>query len=511
MSAERRNGRGKLRVVGADELAARRARERQKAAKKAERERIVAAAVAEKARHAAEKKAALEEEKKRAAAKKDAEKRRIAREKSERERLDAERKAQRERINSERDKLRAKRREERKARRKKLLAVVKAKCANRKSGFGYDNKGFLPRVELTVRGDGGEIAKRFAAGGVGLCDMVKNGGEVSFKIRKKDCRKAIAILDGMCYNFKTGATFGLPRLFAYMLARIGLSVGAVAAALCMYLSYSYIWRVEISGNDKISTEAVESALAAAGFRSGLKKSALDERAATAAVNTLDGIADASAEVRGTTLYVYVLEAKDYSTPGKPDSYVSAYDATVTRIVMRSGTATVKRGDVVKAGDVLADGSVYSTAGELLYVGECDGEVYGNVSMTFRAEISTTEIEYRRTGRSTVRTCASLFGLKMFKSSSPYRSYETVASTANYDILLPLYVTRYEYFETEPVMTERDPDAAAKAFAASKIDEFEFTEKGLVATYEIKPAVSGLYTVDLFLSGEAKISRGMSRS
>lgn len=509
MSAGKR-GDGKRVVIDADELAKRRERERAKAARQAERARIAEAADAERARRAAVAKAEREEEKKRADAKREADKRRAEREKAERARLAAENDARRARIKAERDKLRRERAAERAKRRKAFLTAAKVKCANRRSGFGYENKGLLPRVEFTVHGDGGEIAKRFAAGGVGLCDMTKNGGEVSFKIRKKDCRKAIAILDGMCYNYKTGATYGLPRLFAYMLARIGLSVGAVAAALCMYLSYSYIWRVEVSGNDRISTEAVESALAAAGFRSGLKKSELDERAATAAVNTLDGIADASAEVRGTTLYVYVLEAKDYSVPGRVDSYVSAYDATVTRIVMRSGTAAVKRGDVVKAGDVLADGSVYSTAGELLYVGECDGEVYGNVSMTFRAEISATEIEYRRTGRSTVRTCASIFGLRLFDRTSPYASYETVASTANYDILLPLYVTRYEYFETEPVTVERDPEAAAMAFAASKIDEFEFTEKGLVATYEIKPSVSGLYAVDLFLSGEARISRGVAR-
>ena len=109
--------------------------------------------------------------------------------------------------------------------------------------------------------------------------------------------------------------------------------------------------------------------------------------------------------------------------------MSDYDATVTRIIMRSGTATVARGDM------LANGDVYSTSGELLYTADCDAEIYGKVSVTFSADVSRAAVEYRRTGKSSKKTVFGLFGHSIGKVKSPYASYETVAHTANYDARL----------------------------------------------------------------------------
>ncbi|MCH5163034.1 MAG: sporulation protein YqfD [Clostridiales bacterium] len=393
--------------------------------------------------------------------------------------------------------------------RQKVYRKIKKKLKNDPRGFGYNNYGFLPRVELKVKGGGAEVASRLSTAGIGMADVAVGGGFSTFKIRKKDFHKAVAILNELCYNFEIGEGFGIGRLTRFWLARSGLIFGAVAAAIALNISYSHIWRIDISGNEVLSDAAIESVLKKAGFVSGVKKTDVDTDLVCAAVNGMDGVSDAGAEIIGTTLYVYVLEAKDFTVRQKFEAYESAYDATVTRIVVRRGRAHVARGDVVKKGDLLADGDVYSTAGELLYTGECDADVYGDVSITVTAEVSAYSVEYRRTGKSKRQTCFTVFGRRLFTPKPPYKSYESRTTTANYDVLIPLYVTTYEYFETKPVTVERDVDAVAKEFAESKAKELEFVGE-FTTSYTVKATETGLYRVNLFLSGEALISKGSPR-
>lgn len=437
-------------------------------------------------------------------------------------RLELARKAEREHIKREREKARLERdavkqreyearaalRAERLKARKRFYAKLKGKLENNRYGFDYSSYGFLPRVELEADGDMTSVAAKLAAGGVTVSDMRRKDGKTRFKIRKKDLRKGIAILNQMCYNYRIGATYGIVRKCLFMLARAGLFVGIAASIACLYISYGYVWRVDVSGNDKLSVAAIESALSGAGYGSGCKKRDIDTDRIVATLGDMDGVADASCEIVGTTLYVRVLESKDYTVHGKCTSYTAGYDAKVTRIVMRSGTASVKRGDVVKRGDTLASGDVYSTTGELLYTAECDAEIYGDVSLTYSVDVSNTAVEYVRTGRTKTQTVFSLFGMRLGKPKSPFASYETTAHTANYDVLLPLYATTYEFYETEPRETERDIDDIAKAFAASKLEETEFIGE-FECSYKIAPTAAGLYSIHLFLSGETLISRGVT--
>ncbi len=122
-------------------------------------------------------------------------------------------------------------------------------------------------------------------------------------------------------------------------------------------------------------------------------------------------------------------------------------------------------------------------------------------------MSSTAVEYRRTGNSVKKTSFRIFGFSVFEPKSPYTSYETVASTANYDVLIPLYVTAYEFFETAPVEVECDIDALAKDFAYEKAEEAEMTDGKFDATYTVSQSVGGMYDVHVFLSGEARISVG----
>lgn len=418
------------------------------------------------------------------------------------------------RLKAERERLAAARREEKeklraqKANIRKAFYVrVRKKLANPPAGFDAGNCGILPRAELEIDGDGMSAVTKLAAAGYGISDVRIMGGTTRFKIRKKDLRKGIAILDEMCYNYRISATYGIGRGFAFVLSRLGLMFGAALSVAALNIAYGYIWRVDISGTEHLSKSYIESVLGEAGFGSGLKKRSVDTSAVVAALGDADGVADASCEIVGTTMFVRVLEAKTDSVRREYASIVSAYDARITRIVVRSGSAAVKRGDVVKTGDTLVCGDVYGTAGEVLYTVPCDADVYGEVSVSIVADLSRMRVEYAPTGNVAVKTEFALFGLTLGKVKSPFESYDVKSHTARYDVLLPLYATTYEFTETAPLETETDIDAVVAEYIAKKQEELRFLGE-FESSYTVTPTAGGLYSVHLFLSGEALISKGV---
>ncbi len=464
----------------------------EKASKKAEaeRQRRVDKAEAEKLRRA--KKAASEDAKRLAAAKRQAQQR-------ERQRV-------KETVRQEKAKITAERQKKRAA----MYAKIRVKLKNNKAGFEYKSFGLIPRVELAVKGDKTSVVTRLAAADVKVADIRFSDGETLFKIRKKDLRKAVAILSEMCYTHRINATYGIAQRLAFTLARIGLIAGAVLSVIGMNISYGYIWRVQITGNGKLSAAAIESKLRRDGITIGCKKTDNLAENAAAVLGGMDGISDASCEIIGTTLHVHVLESTESTALMRYGEYASEYDATVTRIVMRSGTAKVKRGDAVKRGDVLANGEVYSTTGELMYTGDCDCDIYGKVAITVTAQIPVTAVEYRHTGRTAVKTVYTLFGKKIGGNKPPYKSYELSSHTSRYDVLIPLYVTTYTYCETAATEYECDIEQAAEDFAKAKIESMRF-EGEFDYSYNIEQTVSGLYSVHLFITGETVISRGRQAS
>lgn len=460
----------------------------QNAHKKAQAEKLRREEKAEAERLRRAKKAASENAKRQVAARREAEKR---------ERLHV-----KETVRQEKVKKAAKRQKKRAA----MYAKFRVKLKNNRAGFEYKSFGLIPRVELAVKGDETSVVTRLAAAGVKVTDIRFSDGETLFKIRKKDLRKAVAILSEMCYTHRINATYGITQRLAFVVARIGLIAGAVLSVIGMNISYGYIWRVQITGNGKLPLAAIESTLRRDGITVGCKKTDLLTTRAAAVLGGMDGISDASCEIIGTTLHVHVLESTESTALARYGEYISEYDATVTRIVMRSGTAKVKRGDAVKRGDVLANGEMYSTTGELLYTGDCDCDIYGKVAITVTAQIPLTAVEYRPTGRTDVKTVYTLFGKKLGGNKPPYKTYELSSGTSRFDVLIPLYVTTYTYRETAAVEYERDVEQAAEDFAKAKIESMRF-EGEFDYSYNVEQSLSGLYSVHLFITGETVISRG----
>lgn len=219
----------------------------------------------------------------------------------------------------------------------------------------------------------------------------RGGAGVRFSVPAADRSKVVAICTSLCYNYKIIKEKG-PLLFAAQAAgRAGIVLGTVAAAVLAAVYPMFVIRVEYTGDliDGVAETVERSGVCEWTFLPGLDCEALERE-----LLALDGVAFAAVTRRGTRVYVDVrAERHEDGILGIPAGNVTAkVSASVTRVIVRQGTAEVSYGDIVREGDVLI--GAYVISGEEKVPCAADGEVYGLVSRTYTRFFPDTVLEKR---------------------------------------------------------------------------------------------------------------------
>lgn len=297
--------------------------------------------------------------------------------------------------------------------------------------------------------------------GVVLSSIIKRSPKLlSITINKKDSAKTLALLKKMCYDYDIIAQTGIKSIAKKSLSHIGVIIGLfIFSALAIFLS-NMVWRVEISGNEVVDELLIERHLQEQGITSGVFRSRIDIYAAINSLRDLDGISEGSIEIRGTTVFVSVLEEVVFIPPELPllpSDVVSGFDAQVTRIIVESGTPLVKLGDIVARDEVLISREIFDLNGELLDEVKARGRVYGEVAFSATHIFSETEVYAHDTGERKNFSQLSLFGLNIGRGTSDeVRGWQRM-STQNQFFFIPIRVIRNSY--SQIVMRERQRDVA----------------------------------------------------
>ena len=144
---------------------------------------------------------------------------------------------------------------------------------------------------------------------------------------------------------------------------------------------NFIWNIEVTGNNKISTEEIIKDLADDNFKIGTSKTNLNTK------NIIDKIrlkrsdlAWMGIEIKGTNAVVKIVEADLKPDIIKEEEYcniVATNDAMIVKINAQNGTAVVKEGDIVTKGTVLIQGWLEGQFTGIRYV-HANGEVQAKV-------------------------------------------------------------------------------------------------------------------------------------
>lgn len=333
------------------------------------------------------------------------------------------------------------------------------------------------------------------------------GRKFAFTVLKKDMRKTFAILDEMCYNYSAVSFSGGMARVRALLCRLGLIVGIIAFSLPLALSRGFVWKLEIDGNDVVPDKVIENVLGENGVSVGKKLSGFDPEKLSAAVRAIDGISLASVYRRGTTVAVEVFEGERESDKlvFSDTDILSGYDATVTRVVTREGTALVEVGQNVFAGTPLIGAYRAPLEGEEPIVCKASGIVYGRAAFTYSKTVAT-EV-YERTPISVKRrTRLKLFGLTVGKKPACGKGFEIEETSRKLDAFLPIEVISSRVTE----FSERKVTLPIEKLAQQAEDEFTLgfieanSPSGYKSSRTVRELGGGLYRVNVFIEAEIVI-------
>ena len=196
--------------------------------------------------------------------------------------------------------------------------------------------------------------------------------------------------------------------------RPGVVVGILLSLSLFVFSGLFVWEIRIVGNQTVDDDAVISLLAEKGFRVGsfLPFTSLDKIENGFLADT-EEVAWLNINMKGCIAVISLIE-RDAASPdekeNEPANLVATTDALITEIALSSGRATVKRGEVVKKGQLLASG-VLNGAHETQFV-KADGSVIGRATRVFTAEVSLETVKKIERERKKSRISINFFGYSL---------------------------------------------------------------------------------------------------
>ncbi len=192
--------------------------------------------------------------------------------------------------------------------------------------------------------------------GVSLWDVSEEGTGMYMKAAES----SLELLQ-LCAE-KTGCKFevlergGLPVFLNRLCKKQAFAGGILCFAAGLFLLSSFIWVVQIEGNERISKEALLTACKEMGLYSGTWKRSVDTQTVTEGLlESFGDIAWVSVGIHGTGATVKLsetIEQVEVIDKDTPCDIVAATDGVILQITAERGTPVVAAGDVVKKGDVL---------------------------------------------------------------------------------------------------------------------------------------------------------------
>ncbi len=264
--------------------------------------------------------------------------------------------------------------------------------------------------------------------------------------------KLVALFDKSCYNITIIREGGARPFFRRAAARWGLLAGTLVCLLALFLLSGRIWSVQVEGLERVDAAAFNAALAEAGISVGAPRDFDADGVQRTLTSAFEEISLVTLSRRGTAVRVVVAEREQQAVlRNEAGDLLAAADGVVSGVVVYSGTAAVKPGDRVEAGQVLIEGRLYRPDQSFDEVGAA-GEVYGVAEVVHEEVFNGLSFQPYRTGRQVSGSYLSLFGMTFPRTpiSQPEEFLfceRTVSESWLFpDLLLPVRLCRVTFHE-----------------------------------------------------------------
>ena len=333
----------------------------------------------------------------------------------------------------------------------------------------------------------------------------EGGGLVGFCLEPDAFRKYVALTAEMTIEDERVTRRGLFAFASGYKMRIGFFIGAVLCAALLAASSFFVWDINVSGQTGLSEKEILKTLEGYGLYIGAYIPNIDTmRLENELVIDTEELSYASINLRGTVAEVVVRERKekDVENISLPSNLVANCDGQIESIEVRGGMPTVKKGQIVKKGQLLVSGVIDSQAVGYRLV-RARGEIYARISRSFTAEVPLVREKKSRTGEKTTRVTIRFLAKKinLFSNNDiSFEKYDTIEEEKRLCLFdrveLPVFIIKTTYSEyvteTEKISEEQALSIAEKELAGQT--EKTLSEAQILAREERTEINDGILTL-----------------
>ncbi|NLI12999.1 sporulation protein YqfD [Pelotomaculum propionicicum] len=214
---------------------------------------------------------------------------------------------------------------------------------------------------ILVTGSAPEKFVNMSAGrGIYLWDITRvSDSAVVMKVHLRAVKPLRHIARRTSCRFRIKRRVGFPFYLAWLKQRKSLALGAVFFVGALYFLSSFVWFIEVRGNDRLGVNEVLQAAAEAGLSRGTPKWRVDPGRVEA------NIGEKLPLVSWTGVYIKgakaTIEVAERTVPGeedrRPANIIAKKSGLIKEILVLNGHPVVKEGDTVSQGQVLVAGAI----------------------------------------------------------------------------------------------------------------------------------------------------------
>lgn len=212
-----------------------------------------------------------------------------------------------------------------------------------------------------------------------LTEAMKNGLDISFPrksgytmrgtVQAAEYRSLCKIARRLGLKMRIEKKHGIYFTLKRHRDKIGFAAGAIFAAAVVLFLNLFVWEINISGNEAVSSEEIMATLANSGLKTGTLRTAHDARKIEWNImNDNKEIAWATVNIQGCCVNVVVSETRREAEmkydDDKPVNIIAAKYGVIRKMDVFDGQGVVKVGDAVMKGDLLVSATFEDRHGKL---------------------------------------------------------------------------------------------------------------------------------------------------
>lgn len=300
-----------------------------------------------------------------------------------------------------------------------------------------------------------------AVNGITLWETKAQSDSITAYMTVKDFYALPQIIRGSGIRVHILEKSGFPIITNRYKKRLGILVGILLFFAFSYFMSSYIWMIEISGNQKVKDTTILTTLEKIGIYEGINSKKINPKNdREKLLLELDELAWVSLNIEGSKLTVNVSETqKKPQREEKPCNLIAHFDGIIKKIDLTSGNCVVKVGDAVKKGDVLVSG-IIETAGMTRFV-KSSGKIIAEVTQEFELSEYFEKIEKSRNGDIENRYLIEFFKIKLplflGKVNGEFDTKSRVSNLKIFNVKLPIRLYKKSFYFKEEIKLKRSEE------------------------------------------------------